>query len=103
MPEDMANHEPDQSTAPQASESGAGENGIPPEPAVESEAAPVADELPQESDAVPEEVAAEDPGEPPAPAPEASNKHWDVVKAPGGREESNKEALRRRVRIEALE
>jgi len=103
MPEDMANHEPDQSTAPQASESGAGENGIPPEPAVESEAAPVADELPQESDAVPEEVAAEDPGEPPAPAPEVSNKHWYVVKVQSGREESIREAIERRFRIEGLE
>jgi transcriptional antiterminator NusG len=51
---------------------------------------------------------------PPAPAPEAppaaaepppapSNKHWYVVKVQSGREESIKEAIERRVKIEGLE
>ena len=40
----------------------------------------------------------------PAPAPAApSNKHWYVVKVQSGREESIKEAIERRVKIEGLE
>lgn len=65
----------------------------------------------------PAEAAAPPPAEPPAPpeAPEAaegeghekpaepSNKHWYVVKVQSGREESIKEAIERRVKIEGLE
>jgi len=40
--------------------------------------------------------------QPEAPAP-ASNKHWYVVKVQSGREESIKEAIERRVKIEGLE
>ncbi len=39
--------------------------------------------------------------QPPAPPP--SNKHWYVVKVQSGREESIKEAIERRVKIEGLE
>lgn len=42
---------------------------------------------------------AEPPDQPPAP----SNKHWYVVKVQSGREESIKEAIERRVKIEGLE
>jgi transcriptional antiterminator NusG len=41
--------------------------------------------------------------EAPEPAPEPSNKHWYVVKVQSGREESIKEAVERRVKIEGLE
>src|SRR5437899_2932958 len=43
--------------------------------------------------------------EAPEPAPEQppSNKHWYVVKVQSGREESIKEAVERRVKIEGLE
>ncbi len=37
------------------------------------------------------------------PAPVPSNKHWYVVKVQSGREESIKEAIERRVKIEGLE
>jgi transcriptional antiterminator NusG len=40
---------------------------------------------------------------PPAPEPKPSNKHWYVVKVQSGREESIKEAIERRVKIEGLE
>jgi transcriptional antiterminator NusG len=43
----------------------------------------------------------EEPGEAPPPAP--SNKRWYVVKIQSGREESIKEAIERRVKIEGLE
>jgi transcriptional antiterminator NusG len=39
----------------------------------------------------------------PAPQPEPSNKRWYVVKVQSGREESIKEAIERRVKIENLE
>jgi transcription termination/antitermination protein NusG len=39
----------------------------------------------------------------PEPAPEPSNKHWYVVKVQSGREESIKDAIERRVKIEGLE
>jgi len=109
MPEDMASHEPEPSTAPHAGDAGAGENGTPPEPAMEHESAPAADEVLQESDAAPEAEAApeadgaEATAEPPAPPVEESKKHWYVVKVQSGREESIKEAIERRVKIEGLE
>ncbi|HKI32606.1 MAG TPA: transcription termination/antitermination protein NusG [Gemmataceae bacterium] len=43
------------------------------------------------------------PAEPKAPEPPPSNKHWYVVKVQSGREESIKEAVERRVKIEGLE
>ena len=47
---------------------------------------------------------AEAPAEPEAPpAPPPSNKHWYVVKVQSGREETIKESIERRVKIEGLE
>jgi transcriptional antiterminator NusG len=43
------------------------------------------------------------PAEQAAPAPPPSNKHWYVVKVQSGREESIKEAIEKRVKIEGLE
>src|SRR5205807_7887084 len=43
------------------------------------------------------------PPEAPAPAPVPDNKQWYVVKVQSGREESIKEAIERRVKIEGLE
>jgi transcriptional antiterminator NusG len=43
------------------------------------------------------------PAPEPAPAPPPSNKHWYVVKVQSGREESIKEAVEKRVKIEGLE
>src|SRR6266851_291922 len=59
----------------------------------------------------PEPAPAEDmvppPSSPPvavaAPEPPPSNKHWYVVKVQSGREESIKEAIEKRVKIEGLE
>ncbi len=75
----------------------------PPEPPNPQSLAPVAhvEEEPDE-EALPEpepSVALE--GE--EPAPEPSNKHWYVVKVQSGREETIKEAIERRVKIERLE
>jgi transcriptional antiterminator NusG len=64
------------------------------------------DELTPETEAAGE---GDSSGEPPsiavadAPPPAPSNKHWYVVKVQSGREDSIKEAIERRVKIEALE
>src|SRR5262249_26461049 len=75
--------------------------------------APVTTETPPETNpeaALDETAAAEAPtaGADDAPAPEAtppvpSNKHWYVVKVQSGREETIKEAIERKVKIEGLE
>jgi transcriptional antiterminator NusG len=103
MPEDMANQEPDHSTAPDASDSSAGANGTPPEPAMENKPEPAPEEPLAESGEVIEEAGASASEEPAAPPAEESKKHWYVVKVQSGREESIKEAIERRVRIEGLE
>jgi transcriptional antiterminator NusG len=53
----------------------------------------------------PDEAAAEEPAaeEAPAPPAEPSKKRWYVVKVQSGREESIKEAIERRIKIEGLE
>jgi transcriptional antiterminator NusG len=68
-----------------------------------------------EAHAAPPDAAATPPAAPPPAPPEAgdgegqggepapSNKHWYVVKVQSGREESIKEAIERRVKIEGLE
>jgi transcriptional antiterminator NusG len=67
-----------------------------PAPAAETPSASV------ESPPVAEE--AQSPAEPEAPPPPPpSNKHWYVVKVQSGREETIKEAIERRVKIEGLE
>ncbi len=75
---------------------------------------------PTPADLPPAEASAPPPENPPAPQPEAEaappseggaettpastgNKHWYVVKVQSGREESIKEAIERRVKIEGLE
>src|SRR5581483_5388254 len=69
------------------------------EPPAAEEAAPEALPPSAAADQAPEEpsAAAE------TPAAEPSNKNWYVVKVQSGREESIKEAIERRVKIEGLE
>jgi transcriptional antiterminator NusG len=87
MPEDEKN--PDQGPAAEArEETPAGEPVQP---------APAPDVTAQADDGAAAEPAA--PEVPPAP----DNKHWYVVKVQSGREESIKDAIERRVRIEGLE
>lgn len=97
MADDVLN--PDVSPAPHA----------PPDVPAAAEPTP---ETPQESPAhQPEtaEAAAPPPSPPevateaPEPPPPPSNKHWYVVKVQSGREESIKEAIEKRVKIEGLE
>jgi transcriptional antiterminator NusG len=69
--------------------------------------APVAEEeAPAPAEEEPPPAAEEEPvaeAEPATPAVEPSNKRWYVVKVQSGREESIKEAIERRVKIEGLE
>jgi transcriptional antiterminator NusG len=86
------------------------ENGLAPEAkgyAAEETTAPPAqpEEAHAEGEDTPEEEtpAAEAAGEEAAASATSSNKQWYVVKVQSGREESIKEALERRVKIEGLE
>jgi transcriptional antiterminator NusG len=86
-------------------------------PVVDTPAAPPAAEEPVPAATAEAPAPAEVPPAEPAPEPEAaaeaqeaapaeappSNKHWYVVKVQSGREESIKEAIERRVKIEGLE
>ena len=79
-----------------------------PEPVAEAEPAPEIDEEPEKPVLAAEEAPAEEAPAEVAPAaeepvPEESHKHWYVVKVQSGREESIKEAIERRVKIEGLE
>jgi transcription termination/antitermination protein NusG len=69
------------------------------------EAAALESQTPADASVASETPTPEPPGEaPPAgPTAEAANKHWYVVKVQSGREESIKEAIERRVKIEGLE
>lgn len=79
------------------------------------ELTPAAEHQPEPEVPAPEPVAKEKPAPPakkPAPEPEPApvaevppedNKHWYVVKVQSGREETIKEAIERRVKIEGLE
>jgi transcriptional antiterminator NusG len=60
---------------------------------------PAADETPAETPPPPPAPPVADEAPPPPP----SNKHWYVVKVQSGREESVKEAIERKVKIEGLE
>src|SRR3954451_10187605 len=74
----------------------------PPDATVEAPAATVEAQEPAEPPQPPEpptEVAVADE---PAPEP-PSNKHWYVVKVQSGREETIREAIERKVKIEGLE
>jgi transcriptional antiterminator NusG len=81
----------------------------PPEPAAEAAAPeePEPEPAPAAEGEAPEGEAAAEEGEPvgeePAKAAAPSNKRWYVVKVQSGREESIKEAIERRVKIEGLE
>jgi transcription termination/antitermination protein NusG len=108
MPEDMANHESEHLDVPSTGESGAEANGTAPEPISAPEPVPTLDEMVGEPEAASQEAPNEDPAaesdeQPAAPAPEESKKHWYVVKVQSGREESIREAIERRVKIEGLE
>ncbi|MGH7224056.1 MAG: transcription termination/antitermination NusG family protein, partial [Gemmataceae bacterium] len=59
------------------------------------------DEAPAASDG--EEQTSAEVEAPPEPEAPPNNKHWYVVKVQSGREESIKDAIERRVKIEALE
>ena len=104
MPENVSSPDPTMSVTPPAPpEPAAPPTETPPEarapeqPASEAPA-PAAAESPQAGEG------AQAPAEIEAPAPpQPSNKHWYVVKVQSGREESIKEAIERRVKIEGLE
>jgi transcription termination/antitermination protein NusG len=68
--------------------------------AVEPTSEPMAEEA---TAAAPEEVAEAPPAEPVEPPPPPSKKRWYVVKVQSGREDSIKESIERRVKIEGLE
>lgn len=75
-------------------------------PAPEAEAAPepaAAEEQATEGEGVEDQAEEEPAAEEQAPEPPPSNKRWYVVKVQSGREESIKEAIERRVKIEGLE
>src|SRR5262245_7705496 len=91
VPADAAAAAPDESAVPEPIIADATETA----PAPPEAAAPSAKETVVEATA--EVPAAAAPGE------EPSNKNWYVVKGQSGREESIKEAIERRVKIEGLE
>jgi transcriptional antiterminator NusG len=68
------------------------------EPAAEGDMAAGENEMPTEHDAAPVADAPQ-----PAPSATQGGKHWYVVKVQSGREESIKNALERRVKIDSLE
>jgi len=84
--------------APPVPESAVTEPAPAPEPPPPPEPPAEADE-PIEADAPP----VEEPADPTAPTAPASKKRWYVVKVQSGREESIKEAIERKVKIEGLE
>jgi transcriptional antiterminator NusG len=81
----------------------------PPNPQVLTPAAHIEEEPDEEPLPVPAATKGPLAAEPPVaaeaeePTPEPSNKHWYVVKVQSGREDTIKEAIERRVKIERLE
>jgi transcriptional antiterminator NusG len=73
----------------------------PPEATAPPVETPAEEPPPQAQEEAPPEAALEAPVE--APPVEPSKKHWYVVKVQSGREESIKDAIERRVKIEGLE
>jgi transcriptional antiterminator NusG len=102
MPDDIANNEFEPAEAPPSGESEAVSNGasghLEPEGAPAHEAV---EHVPVEEPA--EESTLAEPETPAAPPPEEKKMHWYVVKVQSGREESIREAIERRVKIEGLE
>ncbi len=99
MPDDVLTSEPTPAVPPAPPQDTAAETPPASPPVADS---PAERETP--TSAAPPPAGPEREPEPePVPAPEASNKHWYVVKVQSGREESIKEAIERRVKIEGLE
>jgi transcriptional antiterminator NusG len=117
MADEIHEENPNQPTdhpaeVPPSPESGPGEDAAVPIPIPAPEPPPIfarAEEVVPEPE--PGEVSDEAPAEEPAPAEDAApatppvdeKKHWYIVKVQSGREESIKEAIERRVKIEGLE
>ena len=98
MPDDIANNEFEPAAAPPSGESEAVSNGA------SAHSEPV--ELPEKdsSGEMPGEESASAGTEAlPAASPEEKKMHWYVVKVQSGREESIRDAIERRVKIEGLE
>jgi transcriptional antiterminator NusG len=109
MTENLSTPEPNPAVTPPAPPEAVHAEPTPPS------AAPPAENVPEATAGT--QPAAEAPAEPPAKAeetqppvqpetpaaPPPNNKHWYVVKVQSGREESIKEAIERRVKIEGLE
>jgi transcriptional antiterminator NusG len=106
MTDNVQTHEPTPAVTPPAPpESDPQEHTQVPDPA-SAEAHPEATSSPEESSQeAPVEAAAEEQSSAPATALDTkpSNKRWYVVKVQSGREESIKEAIEKRVKIEGLE
>jgi transcriptional antiterminator NusG len=106
-PDSHATDVPETSAAPPAPAEPPAANeepqALPPaeQPAASREPKPEFEPTPKESES-PSEPAAQAPNEPDAEHKD-SNKHWYVVKVQSGREDSIKEAIERKVRIEGLE
>ena len=114
LPESGATHEPapaaaEAPNAPPAEEAQAevqtpsADSGLPAEPAAPPEAT-----ASQEAPPAAAEATSQEPANEPEPATAAepaapTNKHWYVVKVQSGREESIKDAIEKRVKIEGLE
>jgi transcription termination/antitermination protein NusG len=103
MPDEMANHESDHADAPPPASPDVEANGMAAQSESDSLNVPEQAEEHAESAIDPEAAPAGEPEAPAAPPPEENKKHWYVVKVQSGREESIKEAIERRVKIEGLE
>jgi transcriptional antiterminator NusG len=104
LPPESVHEEPIPPAAPPAETPTPPEATVPAEPVAEAPPEPVAEAPAPEAETAQasEEAQAPVEAETPPPAP-PSNKHWYVVKVQSGREESIKEAIERRVKIEGLE
>jgi transcriptional antiterminator NusG len=104
MPDEVATMDPEQPVAPQPDgESASAESRATPETPPPASDEEHAEDTTSKTPPPPPPTAAdkEEPGDDEPAQP--SNKHWYVVKVQSGREESIKEAIERRVKIEGLE
>jgi transcriptional antiterminator NusG len=103
MPDEIANNEFEPAEAPSSGETEAGADGASAD--VSTEGSPDHDIAVTAEPEAPAESAASEEGDaaPSAPAPEEKKMHWYVVKVQSGREESIRDAIERRVKIEGLE
>src|SRR5262249_37367419 len=116
MPDNLVTPDPTAAPAPPPAPEAA-HDVAPPEPSPEAHRADADEQTQEEAPARAAETAEKAGDEAPAPAaekaapeepapaeePPPSNKRWYVVKVQSGREESIKEAIERRVKIEGLE